>query len=266
MKNTFKILAVGDVVGPRACEYLERNLWKIRKEYSIDMVIVNGENSAEPNGIDKSSAGILFDSGADVITTGNHVFRKSSVFSYLDDKDEILRPLNYPSECPGHGDVVVNIDGYKILVLNVMGQAYLDVSSCPFEAVEKALKNHEGEYDFCVLDIHAEATGEKKAIAYNFASKISAVFGTHTHVQTNDAQILEGGCGYLTDVGMVGAQESILGVKKEAVIYKLKTKMLSKFDFADGEIEFNGAIFDIDKSTFKATDCQIIKIKGEFKQ
>jgi calcineurin-like phosphoesterase len=175
LKNTFKILAVGDVVGPRACDYLAKNLWRIRKEYSIDMVIVNGENSAEPNGIEKSSAGIIFDSGADVITTGNHLFRKSSVFSYLDDKEEILRPLNYPSECPGHGDVVVKIDGYKILVLNVMGQAYLDASSCPFEAVEKSLKKHEGEYDFCVLDIHAEATGEKKAIAYNFQDKISGI-------------------------------------------------------------------------------------------
>ncbi len=266
MKNTFKILAIGDVVGPRACEYLAKNLWKIRRAYSLDMVIANGENSAEPNGIDKNSAISLFDSGVDVITTGNHVFRKSSVFSYLDDCDFILRPLNFPSETPGHGDTIIKINGYKILVLNVLGQSFMDTASSPFEAIDKSLLRNEGQYDFCVLDIHAEATGEKKAIAYNFQDKISACFGTHTHVQTNDAQILENSCAYITDVGMCGARDSILGVKKEAVIYKLKTKMLSKFDFAEGEIEFNGALFEIDTKTNKAVGCQIIKIDGDFEQ
>lgn len=265
LKNTFKILAIGDVVGPGGCEYLRKNLWELRKQLSVNMVIVNGENSSEPNGIDKSSARELFDSGADVITTGNHVFRKSSVFSYLDDEENILRPLNYPSECPGHGDTIIKIDGFKILVLNVLGQAYMDTDSSPFEAVEKALLKNEGLYDFAVLDIHAEATGEKKAIAYNFASKLSAAFGTHTHVQTNDAQILENHCAYVTDIGMCGAQDSILGVKKEAVIYKLKTKMLSKFDFAEGLVELNGAIFEIDLNSFAAVGCEIIKIKGDIK-
>ncbi|MBQ3041320.1 MAG: YmdB family metallophosphoesterase [Clostridia bacterium] len=263
MKNTFKILALGDVCGPRATEYLSKNLWAQRKKYGADLVIVNGENSAEPNGIDKNSAKMLFEAGADVITTGNHVFRKTSVFSYLDDEENILRPLNFPSECPGHGETIIKINGYKILVLNVMGQAYLDVGESPFEAVEKALLRNKGEYDFCVLDIHAEATGEKKAIAYNFADKIAVAFGTHTHVQTNDAQILNGSCAYVTDLGMCGAEDSILGVKKEAVIYKLKTKMLSKFDFAEGEIEAQGAIFEIDLNTFKPTGCELIKFKGE---
>ena len=265
LKNTFRILALGDVCGPRASEYLEKNLWAVRKKYGINMVIVNGENCAEPNGIDKTSAKALFDSGADVITTGNHVFRKASVFSYLDDTESILRPLNFPSECPGHGDTIIKIDGYKILVLNVMGQAYLDVGESPFEAVEKALKRNEGLYDFCVLDIHAEATGEKKAIAYNFSDKIAVSFGTHTHVQTNDADILNGTCAYVTDLGMCGALDSILGVKKEAVIYKLKTKMLSKFDFAEGEIEAQGAIFDIETNNFKPVGCELIKFKGEIK-
>ena len=263
LKNTFKILALGDVVGPRATEYLSSVLWRVRKNHKIDMVIANGENSSEPNGIDKTSARTLFDSGVDVITTGNHVFRKTSVFSYLDDEENILRPLNFPTECPGHGDTIIKINGYKILVLNVMGQSYLDVAYSPFEAVEKALQRNDGKYDFCVLDIHAEETGEKKAIAYNFADKIAVIFGTHTHVQTNDAQILEGKCAYITDLGMCGAEDSILGVKKEAVIYKLKTKMLSKFDFADGEIEANGAIFEIDLNTFKPIGCELIKFKGE---
>ena len=264
MKNTFKLLAIGDVCGPLAVEYLKKHLWSIRKEYGCDMVIANGENSAEPNGIDKQSATELFDSGVDVITTGNHVYRKSSVFSYLDDEPNILRPLNYPDQNPGKGDTIIKINGYRILVLNVMGQAYMDVSTSPFEAVEKALTRNEGQYDFCALDIHAEATGEKKAIAYEFSDRISAAFGTHTHVQTNDPQILNGKCGYITDLGMVGAKDSILGVKKEAVIYKLKTKLLSKFDFAGGEIECGMALFEIDLNTFNTISVKNI-IVGEKK-
>lgn len=263
---SFRLLAIGDIVGPNAVEYIRKNLWTIRKKYKIDGVIANGENASEPNGIDRQSAEKLFASGVDVITTGNHVFRKNTVFRYLDDEDKILRPLNFPSSNPGHGDTIVNINGYRVLVMNVMGQVYFDnPPNCPFEAVEKSLNRYQGDYDFSVLDIHAEATGEKKAIAYCFANKISAVFGTHTHVQTNDAEILDGHCAYITDLGMCGATDSILGVKKEAVIYKMKTKMLSKFDFAEGIIEFNGAIFEIDTDTGKGIFCEAIKIKGDIK-
>ena len=261
---SIRLLAIGDIVGPSAVEYLRKNLWAIRKKYRVDGVIANGENASEPNGIDKATAITLFESGVDAITTGNHVFRKASVFKYLDDEERILRPLNLPSTSPGHGDTIITVNGYKILVLNVLGQVYFDnPANCPFEAVEKALHRNQGAYDFCVLDIHAEATGEKKAIAYDFSDKISVIFGTHTHVQTSDAQILEGKCAYITDLGMCGAADSILGVKKEPVIFKMKTKMLSKFDFADGEIEFNGALFEIDTDTRRGVLCEAIKIKGD---
>ncbi len=264
--SSFRLLAIGDVVGPCAVEYIRKNLWAIRKKYKVDGVVANGENASEPNGIDKSTAQTLFESGIDVITTGNHVFRKSTVFKYLDDEERIVRPLNFPSSNPGRGDTIVDINGYKMLVLNVMGQVYFDnPPNCPFEAVERALNRNAGAYDFCVLDIHAEATGEKKAVAYNFADRIGAVFGTHTHVQTSDACILEGKCAYITDLGMCGAVDSILGVKKEPVIFKMKTKMLSKFDFADGEIEFNGAIFEIDTDTGRGISCEAIRIKGDLK-
>ncbi len=259
MNKKFRILALGDVCGPRAVEYLSKNLWRKRKELGVDMVIANGENSAEPNGIDKESARTLFDSGVDVITTGNHVWRKSSVFNYLDDEEKILRPLNFPDQNPGHGACIAKIDGYRVLVMNVMGCAYTDVDSSAFEAVERALLKNKDGYDFAVLDIHAESTGEKKAIAYYFSDRISVIFGTHTHVQTNDAQILSGKCAYITDLGMTGAVDSILGVKKEAVIYKMKTKMLSKFDFADGRIEAQGAIFDINTDTGVALYCEAVK-------
>ena len=264
--NTLKILALGDICGPRAVEYLKKSLWKYRRANKIDFVVANGENASEPNGIDKQTADTLFDAGVDVITTGNHVWRKSGIFSYLDDKDEILRPLNFPSANPGHGGVIATVNGYRVLVMNVLGQAYMDTPSDPFEAVEKCLNRCAGRYDFAILDIHAESTGEKKALAYNFADDVSIIFGTHTHVQTSDAQILGGKCGYITDLGMCGDNDSILGVKKEAVIYRMKTKMLSKFDFAtEGEIECGGAIFEINTSNWQCVSCQEIKFTGEIK-
>lgn len=264
--NNFRLLAIGDIVGPRAVEYIKKNLWAIRKKYKINGVIANGENASEPNGIDRLTAEMLFESGIDAITTGNHVYRKNTVFKYLDDEERILRPLNFPSNSPGHGDAIIDIDGYRVLVMNALGQLYSDnMINCPFEAVEKALNRNSGEYDFSVLDIHAEATGEKKAIAYNFANRFSVVFGTHTHVQTNDAQILDGHCGYISDLGMCGPVDSILGVKKEAVIYRMKTKMLSKFDFAENDIQLDGAIFEIDTSTNKCVNCEIITLKGDIK-
>ena len=256
---SLRILAIGDICGPRAVEYLKNNLWAVRKKHRADMVIANAENCAEPNGIDKQSALVLFECGVDVITTGNHVYRKSSVYNYLDDEDFILRPLNFPNASPGHGDCIIKINGYKVLCLNVLGSAYMDASASPFEAIESALNKNAGAYDVAILDVHAEATGEKLAIAYDFADRLSACFGTHTHVQTNDAKIIKGRLAYVTDIGMVGAADSILGVKSESVIYRLKTKMLSRFDFAEGEIEANGAVFEIDTDTGRALSCQTIK-------
>ena len=245
-------------------EYLSKSLWKYRKKYGIDFVVANGENASEPNGIDKSTAESLFDCGVDVITTGNHIWRKSGVFSYLDDKDEILRPLNFPSANPGHGDVIAKTPGgYKILVMNVLGEFYMESCASPYESIEKCLERNAGRYDLAILDIHAESTGEKKALAYNFADRVSIIYGTHTHVQTSDAQVL-GGCGYITDLGMCGDNDSILGVKKEAVIHKMKTKMMAKFDFAtDGEIECTGAIFEINTNTYRCDACYGVKFTGE---
>ena len=258
LKN-LRILALGDIVGPRSVEHLKRVLWKYRTENKIDMVIANGENSSEPNGIDKQTALAIFDSGVDVITTGNHIWRKQTVFTYLDDEERILRPLNYSSLNPGHGDTVFNLNGYRVLVMNVLGENFMDDTSSPFEAVEKSLSRNRGRYDLAILDIHAECTGEKKALAYHFSKELSVAFGTHTHVQTSDAQILCGRCGYISDLGMCGDDSGILGVKKEAVIHRLRTKMLVKFDFAtEGKIECNGAIFEIDTDSFNCVGCQIL--------
>lgn len=258
--NTIKILAIGDVAGPLALERLAKILWGVRKQYGIDLVIANGENSAEPNGIDSSSGKALFDCGVDVITTGNHVYRKSSAHRFLDDNEYVLRPLNFPSANPGHGDCIIKVKGYRVLVMNVLGQVYMESVSCPFEAIEKCLERNKDKYDVGVLDVHAEATGEKKTIAYSFADRLSVCFGTHTHVQTNDPQILLDRCGYLSDVGMCGAEESILGVKKEAIISKIRYKLPSKFDFAQGKIACDMAIFEINTDTGCCVSVKNIRI------
>lgn len=244
-EKNMRILALGDVVGKAACEYLSKNLWNFRKEYNIDFAVVNGENSAEGNGISKQSAESLWSSGADVITTGNHIWKKNDIKGVLEDSENIIRPANYPNECPGNGYTVVDCNGYKILVMNVLGTVYTEPLACPFETVEKILQKTEGEYDISLLDIHAEATSEKIALGRYFDGKINAVFGTHTHVPTADEQIFEGGTGFVTDLGMCGGKRSVLGVKIEPIIKKLKNKMPSKFEFEQENIVCQGVVFDI---------------------
>ena len=246
-----RILALGDIVGPSAVNELGIRLWAYRKENKIDFVTANGENASVGNGITPTDAKILLESGVDVITSGNHVWQKHELRSFLDDSKYIVRPMNYPSGSAGNGYTIVDCNGYRMLVMNVSGIIYMESLSCPFECVEKTLERESGNYDISLLDIHAEATSEKYAIARCFDGRIDCIFGTHTHVQTADEQILKGGTGYITDLGMCGPKESILGVKSDIIIKKLRTKMPQKFEFADGEIEFNGVIFDSDKRTIK---------------
>ena len=244
--NTVRILAVGDVGGKCGGEYIRKNLWRIRKENNIDICIVNGENSAPGNGITKDSAQSLFVSGADIITTGNHVFRRSEVYTYLDDCEKVLRPANYPKGLPGFGYGVFDIGGVRVLCMNLLGTVYMESLSCPFETANNILDREKGNYDIAICDIHAEATSEKMALAYDLDGRINIVFGTHTGVQTNDIRILGGGTGYITDLGMTGTYDSILGVKKDIVIKKLKTKMPVRFEEASGNCIFCGAVFEFD--------------------
>ena len=255
-----RILAVGDVVGKCGLEYIKGNLWRIRKDEGCDLVIVNGENSAPGNGITKMSADTLFMSGADIITTGNHVFRRSEVYSHLDDNEKLLRPANYPKTVPGFGHGVFDFSGIKFLVMNLLGTVYMESLESPFEAAERILAREKGNFDIAICDIHAEATSEKMAFAHHFDGRIHVVFGTHTHVQTADARILPQGTGYITDLGMTGPYDSVLGVKKEIVIKKFVEKMPVRFDEADGNAFFNAAIFDLDTSTKKVTQVRSIQL------
>ncbi len=245
-----KILAVGDVVGVGGTEYIRRNLWHIRKEYGVDLTILNGENAAKGNGLDRGTAETLFACGADVITSGNHIWNKHETRYFIDDMPLLLRPANYPVACPGQGCAVVEASGVRVLVMSLMGNVFMtETYASPFETADRLLEKHKGEYDAAVVDLHAEATSEKAALARYLDGRVTVLFGTHTHVQTNDARVLPRGTGFVTDIGMTGAYESILGVKTECILEKFLTQMPVRFEEAEGDVRFNGALFDVDEKT-----------------
>ena len=241
-----RILALGDIVGLAAVDYLREKLWSYRKENKIDFVVANGENTNDIFGLGADEANALLDCGVDVITTGNHVWGRRDIYDYLDGTEAVIRPANYPAGSPGSGYTIVNADGFKILCINVLGTVFMDSLTSPFDAVDAILAREEGNYDIALLDVHAEATSEKVAVGYHFDGRINAVFGTHTHVQTADERILPSGSGYITDLGMTGPKDGILGVEKETVLYRFLTKMPKRYTVAQGDIEAQGAIFDID--------------------
>jgi len=237
------ILCIGDVVGPQSVDFLCRNLWKIRKEYAISFVVANGENADLGNGLQENTAKTLFQAGVDVITSGNHIWQKSGIYSFLDDCDNLLRPANYPDSNPGHGYVITTVDGLRVLTVNVQGVVFMEPLASPFDTVDNILEKNQGKYDLSILDIHAEATSEKAALAHYFDGRIDVVCGTHTHVQTADERVLPGGTGFITDLGMCGVQNSALGVKYEPIIQRMKTGMPQRFELATGEITMNSVIF-----------------------
>ena len=255
-----KILVLGDVVGERTLPFLQNTLWHKRTELGADLVIANGENVCDIHGLSPKAAEMLFAAGVDFITTGNHVFDRRDVHTFLSDTHAVIRPCNYPASCPGEGSrVITSAEGWRILVVNVSGSVFMDALGDPFRAVEAELERAHRTYDLAVLDIHAEATSEKLALARYFDGRFAAIFGTHTHVQTADEQILPNGTGYITDIGMTGPTNSILGVTPEAVIEKMRTHMPHRFTVAEGEIAASGALFDIDAVTGKAKSVSRIR-------
>ena len=255
-----KLLALGDVVGEEAIKYLALTLPEKRREYGADLVIANGENAANIHGLSPAMAETLLSSGVDLITSGNHIFDRRDIYPFLDTSPAILRPANYPAECPGVGArVVTSADGWQVLVVNVSGVAFMEPLSSPFSAAEYALTSFRGRYDLAVMDVHAEATSEKLAIAHCFGGKFAAIFGTHTHIPTADARVFESGTAYITDLGMTGPVDGILGVEKDAVIGKMRTHMPHRFFVASGEIRAQGALFDLDGATGKARSVRRIE-------
>ena len=252
-----KILAIGDVVSKQGCEYLREMLPKLKKDYNADIVIVNGENSAVGNGITPQSANHIFNSGADVITLGNHSLRRIEICDYLDENEFIIRPENYHKSAPGKGYTIIDKGYARVLVANLQGAVYLDNIENPFDAADRILKIAENEgINVILIDFHAEASSEKRAMGFYLDSKISALFGTHTHVQTSDEQILPCGTGYITDLGMTGPYYSVLGVAPEKAIQKMKTNLPVKFTVNDGPCVIEGCYFEIDNKSGKTVSIE----------
>ena len=241
-----KIFAIGDVVGEVSIAYLKKNLWSLRDRLGADFVVCNGENASEIHGLNARHAEELLDCGIDLITLGNHAFGARDLGSFLDDNpDQIIRPANYPALCPGMGHTIKNVGGARILCINASGTAFLDALDNPFHVIDRILDREKGNYDLALLDFHAEATSEKLAIGRYFDGRINVIFGTHTHVTTADEQVLPKGTGYITDLGMTGPDNGILGTDAEAVIYKLRTHMPARFKVAGGPVVGHGTLFTL---------------------
>ncbi len=259
--SEIRILAIGDVVGESGTAKIRSTLWDLRKELGADAVIVNGENSGAKGGIDKNSAETIFAGGADVITTGNHVWQIKQFHDYIENSVSVLRPANYPWECPGRGYGIFDVSGYKMLVISLQGTVFMESLESPFLKAEAILEREKGNYDFCAVDLHAEATSEKIAFGLAFDGRINVIFGTHTHIQTNDARIFKNGTGYVTDVGMTGVYDSVLGIEPELMIKKFYTKIPQYHNTAKGDVTVSGALFTLDTDTFRCTNVKLINIQ-----
>lgn len=255
-----KILVIGDVTSPRGIAHLKSNLWKKRAELGIDLCIVNGENAAFITGISPELAEELLQGGADVITGGNHTMQNKAIYTMLDECSAMVRPINFGDSAPGRGYTVVDAMGYRVLVINAMGNVHIEPTlDLPFSHIDKALKAEEGRYDISILDIHAEASGEKLAVGYAYDGKINIVFGTHTHVQTADERILPRGTGYITDVGMCGEGDGILGMDADTIVQRMKSRLPIKYKAADGEPVADGVVFTVDTTAKRVTDIKRIR-------
>ena len=247
-----RILAIGDIVSSNGCEYLRQILPTIKKEYSADIVIANGENAAVGNGILPKTAKYIFDSGVDVITLGNHSLRRAEICDYLEDNEFIIRPCNYHPSAPGRGSVILDKGYCRVGIINLQGAVYLDNIINPFDAVDKEIEKIKSEgVNIILVDFHAEASSEKRGMGFYLDGRVSALYGTHTHVQTSDQQILPNGTGYITDLGMTGPYYSVLGITPELAIQKMRTNLPVRFANPDGPCTLEGCFFEIDNKTGK---------------
>lgn len=245
-----RILMIGDVVGRPGRLCLRDMLPRIKENYQIDFIIANGENLASGTGFNEKTAQEVFTYGVDVLTMGNHVWDKKEALDYIEKEKRIIRPANYPPGTPGSGSRVFRCGHEQIAVLNISGRIFMPALDCPFRSALQEISGLKKETSVIIVDFHAEATSEKIAMGRFLDSKVSAVLGTHTHVQTADERILAGGTAYITDVGMTGPYESILGMEPEIIIRKFTSQLPARFEVAKGETsQFNGVIVEVDSQT-----------------
>ena len=243
-----RVLFIGDIVGEPGCLTVKKVLPKLKAEHKINFVVANAENAAQGNGITQEEAQFLFECGCNVLTGGNHSFRQSGVFNLFKNNEHVLRPVNLSKRGPGRGYCIFVSEEFSVAVINLMGQVYLNAVSSAFDEVDYWLKKINSR--LVLVDFHAEATGEKGALAHYLDGRVSAVIGTHTHVQTNDAKILPKGTGFITDVGMVGpSDDSVLGVCAGCVVRKIVTNLPTRFEVKDGLCLFNAVLLDLNSET-----------------
>jgi len=253
-----KILFIGDIVGNPGRKAVKRALPVIKREYGVKFCIANGENSAGGAGITNIVADELYNYGIDVLTLGNHTWSKRNGISFIDNDKRITRPANYAPGIMGNGSTIIEGNDVSIGVINLQGRIYMDNVDCPFRAADKEVNYLKNFTKIIIVDFHAEATSEKNALAWYLDGKVSAVIGTHTHVQTSDERILPEGTAFITDVGMTGPYDGIIGVEKEAVIKKFLTGVPERFQVAKGRVQFNAVLLDINESSGKTVSIERI--------
>ena len=256
-----KILAIGDIFGSCGVEHTESVLKGIILDENIDFCIANGEN-ASGVGMTQRDYDRLIDAGVDVFTMGNHTFGKQDIFKIFERENNVLRPANYPAGVPGCGSVVMSVGSTKIGIINIMGRVNIDISlDCPFKVCDNEIEKLKKKCDIIIVDFHAEATSEKRAMLFYLDGRVSALFGTHTHVQTGDEQVTKRGTGYITDLGMTGAVDSVLGVDKDIIIKRFVTGLAQRFEYSSGRASLCGAVFNIDEKSGKCTGVKRIDVR-----
>ncbi len=253
--DQLKVLFIGDIVGKPGRRALGEILSQIRKETQCDYCIANGENSAGGSGINYVIAQELYKYGIDALTLGNHTWSKREITNFIDDDSKIVRPANYPPELPGKGSII--LDG-KLGIINLLGRVYLDSVDCPFKVLDRELEVIKKKVKVVLVDMHAEATSEKCALAWYADGRVSCILGTHTHVQTADERILPFGTAFISDVGMTGPYEGILGVDKDIILQKFLSYMPVRFEMAKGKVQFNAVLLNIDENTGKSMSIERI--------
>lgn len=255
-----KILLIGDIFSMVGREMIDKHLENIKNTKGINFIIANGENIAHGNGITNNYYKFLLEHHINVVTLGNHSFANHDIFNFIDDAKNLIRPLNYPKGVPGKGFVTINYNNLKITIFQVMGRTFMNTSlDCPFETTENLLAKVDSDIYIC--DFHGEATSEKIAFAHHFDGRVNIIVGTHTHVQTNDAHILPKGTMYMTDLGMTGALDGVIGVEKETIIKRFITGLpVRHIPMGTGRKQFNGLIVEINETNHKVTNFEIVNM------
>jgi len=259
-----QILIIGDVVGSPGRDMVQTYLPKLKEKYRPNMIIINGENAAAGKGITQKIYKQFLEWGAHVITMGNHTWDKKEIFEFIDDAKNMIRPANFPEGTPGKGMTFVNINGTEIAVINIQGRTFLPAIDDPFRKVDELIEQAKKRTDIIFVDFHAEATSEKQAMGWHLDGKVSAVTGTHTHTQTADERILPNGTAYITDAGMTGPYDAILGVEREAVMKKFYTSLPVRFEIdKKGRSQLNGFLVMVDEKTGTASKAERILINDD---